>query len=167
MASRKTSTRNAHPRACRGFTFFEVLIVIGLLTIVGSLGLLVSMDSYRSSGFYADRNLLVAALQRARAEAINNICLGACTDVNDGKAHGVHIQSESYVIFQGTSYSAGDPVNAVFPAHTTLTESSLSDVVFSPLTATTSTTGDITLSDNAGHTSTITIGSEGQITWTR
>ena len=80
----------------RGFTMIEILVVIGLFAIAGGFALWVSMESYRGSSFFADRDMFVAVLQRARAEAVNNVCLGAgCTD---GKPHGVHIQSDAYIL---------------------------------------------------------------------
>ena len=147
----------------RGFTFFEVLIVMGILVIVGGFALFVSMETYRGSNFRSDRNLLVATLQRARAEAMNNICTGTCTD---GEPHGVHVQSDAYIIFQGSSYNANDSNNAPFDSNTIVTKTPSSlDVVFSQLSGTT-TPVMITLSDSAGHVSTTTISSGGQITWT-
>ena len=167
MESRKTFIPKHLIPAKRAFTLIEVMVVIGLFFIVGGLGLLISMDSYRSSSFYADRNLLVATLQRARAEAIHNVCLGTCTGINnDGKAHGVHILSDKYVIFQGTAYSSSDPLNAEFSANPGFVHGGLTDVLFTQLSGTTTNTGDIVLSDKAGHVSTTTIGSEGQISWT-
>lgn len=157
MASHKASTR-------KGFTLVEILVVVAMFTIVGGIGLLVSMDSYRGSSFYADRNLFVATLERARAEAIHNICFGTCID---GKPHGVHIASGTYTVFQGISYAARDAtLDATFSANSSFTHTGLTDVVFTQLSGTTTNVGDITLSDKANHVSTTTIGSEGQITWT-
>ena len=80
-----------------GFTLMEVLLVIGMFVILAGFGLFVSMETYRGSNYHSDRSLLIAVLERARAEAINNICSGgSCAD---GAAHGVHIQSDKYILF--------------------------------------------------------------------
>lgn len=155
MTSRQKSSQ-------RGFTFFEALVVMGIFAIVGGVALFVSMDTYRASSFSSDRNTLVAALQHARAQAMNNMCFGTCVD---GKPHGVHIQSDSYVIFQGDAYHADDPQNAAFDSRTSIIKHPATlDIVFSQLSGTTTPTS-ITLTEG-GRSSVITIGSEGRISWT-
>ena len=145
-----------------GFTFLEILVVMGMFALVAGFALFVSMETYRGSNFRSDRDLLVAALQRARAEAMNNICLGTCAD---GKPHGVHIQSDKYVVFQGSVYDSSDANNAAFQSTVTSTKTPATlDIIFSQLSGTTTATA-VTLT-GSGHTSVISIGSEGQITWT-
>jgi len=148
-------------------TFFEVIVVMGIFAMVGGFALFVSMETYRGSSFHSDRNLLVATLQRARAQAINNICLGTCTD---GKKHGVAIRPteypDSYVIFQTSNdYAARDvPQDAPFEASPISGQTGDSEIVFEYLSGN-SNPASITLTGE-GHTSVITIGAEGQITWT-
>ena len=146
-----------------GFTFIELLTVLGIVAITCGFALFVSIDTFHGTNFRSDRSVLAAILQRARAQAMNNICVGICTD---GKPHGVHIDSRHYVLFQGDTYDYNDPQNAVFEASPGTSHAGMSDIVFSQLSATTSTVGNITLTDQEGHSSTITIGSEGQIAWT-
>ena len=144
----------------RGFTLFEVLIVIGLFTLLGGLALFMSMDSYRGSSFRSDRDLLVSLLQHARARAMNNMCIGTCTD---GKPHGVRVEPDRYVVFQGPGYSPSDPENAVFPANPSISRTGM-NVVFSQLSATTTATS--TTLTGGGRASVISISADGQITWT-
>jgi Tfp pilus assembly protein FimT len=145
----------------------EVLTVIALLAIISAIGLLISFDTYRGSSFRSDRNLLIASLERARAEAISNVCLGSgCTNAYP---HGVHIQSDKYVIFQGSAYNSGDANNAPFAANTVITKTPSSgplplDIVFSALSGT--TTGSIITLSDPSHSSIITVTTEGRITWT-
>lgn len=153
----------------RGFTLIEVLIVIGMLAIVGGMGLVVSMDSFRNYSLKDERDVVVSALQKARSQSINNMCFGpGCTD---GKAHGVKILAGQYVIFQGASYAtrnvALDEVQSSVYAAATAT--GLNEVVFAPLSGNATTlpagTWTLTVADGAGN-SVITIGAEGQIRWT-
>ena len=153
----------------RGFSMLEILVVLGMFTIVAGFGLLVSMETYRGSNFHSDRDLLVSLLQRARAQSINNLCSGStCAD---GKPHGVHIDAANYayVLFQGSTYIPGDPLNSSFDSDRSSSRDILplgvSDVIFSQLTGTTSSVISITLTGGA-RTSTISISPEGQITWT-
>jgi prepilin-type N-terminal cleavage/methylation domain-containing protein len=149
-----------------GFTMLEVLVVMGIFTLASGFALFVSSETYRGSNFRTDRDLLVTALQRARAQAVNNVCLEPCAD-NDGKPHGVHIESDTYVLFQdnGSGYDAGDSQNAVFASNTTVAKSPTSlDVIFEQLSGE-STSATMTLT-GGGKTSVITISEEGQISWT-
>jgi prepilin-type N-terminal cleavage/methylation domain-containing protein len=147
-----------------GMTLIEILIVLGLMTILGSLTLCVSFGTYRDSSYHTDRAQLISALQHARAESIDDICDGAyCVS---GMPHGVFIQSDAYVIFQGANYTSRDPaIDAVIDANPAITHSGLSEVVFATSSGDVSTTGTIVLTDMSGHASTTTIGGDGQVTW--
>ena len=157
MALRKICTPE------KGFTQIELIVVIGLFAIVAGFALIMSMDDYRAASYRSERDMAIAVLQRARSEALAGLCLGSCTD---GKPHGVHVQSGQYVIFQGTSFVAGDPLNEVIVMRDkAVSITGAADVVFSLLSAT-ATPATLTFGDGLGHTSTISVGSEGQITWT-
>ena len=159
MGSRKTSTSSP------GFTLIEMLVVMGLLVILASLGLLVSMETYRGSSFRNERDTVVSILQKARSQAVSNVCLGS--PCPDGAPHGVHVQNDKYVIFQGTTYSSGSSLNEIIKPRISTTQiTETTDIVFAQLSGSVTTPGTITVSDNTGHSSVITINSEGQIIWT-
>ncbi len=160
MASLKIYTGN---RFNGGFTLIEILVVIGMLSIVGGLSLVMTLDTYRAYFFKNDRDILVSALHKARSQSINNMCLGACTG---GKPHGVHIESGNYTIFQGITYSASDPINEKLGGgNAATTVSGLTDVVFTPLTGAVATPGSMVVTDTSGRTTTITVNVEGRIDW--
>ena len=133
MASRKICTPN-------GFTLIEVVIVMALVVLVAGFGLFVSMESYRGYSFRTERDNLIGTLQEARSEAVNNMCFGAsCTD---GRAHGVHIGVNQYVLFQGESYASRDAsADEVITARyngLAAEAPSFTDIVFSRLAGTSS-----------------------------
>ena len=154
-----------HSRGKAGITLVEILIVIALFAFVGGSALIISMDSYRGFSFRNERDVIISALQKARSQAINNMCFGAsCTD---GKAHGLHVASPNLTLFQGGSYSVADPLNEVISANNnSAVLSGLTDVVFAQLSGDVASPGTITVTDTSLHTSSITINSEGRITWT-
>lgn len=153
------STKNS-----AGFTIIEILVVMGLLAMVAGLTMVININDYRGYLFRGDRDVVVNVLERARSQAINNVCLGAtCTG---GMPHGVHVQASQVVLFQGATYSAGAATNQVFPFNGGAQAAGLSDVVFTQLSGDAAPTGTISLSDTLGHSSVITVNSEGQITWT-
>lgn len=150
-----------------GFTLLEVLVVIGIMTMLGGFALIVSMDVYRGFAFRTERDMLVSVLYKARNQSMSNVCLGAgCID---GSPHGVYVSTGQYVIFQGTSYAtrdtAVDEVIVASNAAASIAPHSLSEVVFTQLSGIASPVGTIGLIDTAGHVSTTTINSEGQISW--
>ena len=128
------------------------------------------MDSYRGHSFRSERDVLVSVLQKARSQAVSNMCFGAgCTD---GKQHGVHIESNQYTIFQGATWAARDPaVDEVTAIQSkTITAVGFTDVVFAELSGTAAFTPagatSTTLTDTAGKdTSIISITPEGRICW--
>jgi prepilin-type N-terminal cleavage/methylation domain-containing protein len=149
----------------KGFTLLEVMVVIAFVAIMGTVGAYFGIDALRGHAFHADRDVLVSVLQHARSQSIGNICLGAtCTD---GKPHGVAIQADKFITFQGASYATRDAdVDADVSADPNIAHGgSVSEIVFTRLSATT-TGGTISLTDVTGRTSVITISTEGQIIWT-
>ena len=167
MASRRISTTNA-----RGFTLLEVLVVMGLLIVVAGFGLIVSFDDYRGFNFRNERDIIVNVIQKARGQAINNMCYGAgCTD---GKPHGVYFGTAGkYIIFQGASYdathlSADAQQDEVIDAKDGAAAlSGMTSATFNRLRADATTVGGTALTvTQSGRTSVITIEPEGRVWWT-
>ena len=160
MALRRTFTPNLR----RGFSLIEIIVVMSLFIAVAGMGLFVSMDSYRGFMFRSERDSVVSLLNKARSQALNNMCFGATC--SGGKAHGVHFAAGQYTIFQGYTYAGRDVASDEVVAARDLAASvtPLTDIVFSPLAATTSS-GTFTVTQDS-HSSVITVGTEGQIQWT-
>ncbi len=164
MASRRASIT-------KGFTLIEVLIVIGLLAIIGGFSAVATLDNYRMSAFRDERKTLVTALQKARAEALNNI---------DQKAHGVAVlpsdHPSDYVIFEGDDYATADhDKDQLIPSSYSveLEAGSVQEVKFAQLSAVASCDGvvcdgvaGITLHDPVRDTSVaVTVNREGRVDW--
>lgn len=163
MASRRTWAT----KISRGFSLIEILVVIGLLTIVGGFGAVVSLDGLGSSYFTNDKDSVITVLQKARSRAVSNMCFGGCTD---GSAHGVHFDhgTNTYILFQGTEYSASDPHNETATLNPGTTLAGVTDVVFEKLSGSASTSpgSSLTITDSAGRTTQIDFNLEGRISWT-
>lgn len=151
-----------------GFTLIEVLIVLGIFSVLGGIGVFASLDTYRGYAFRSERDTLVSLLAKARSESMSNICLGAgCVG---GKTHGVLVTADEYILFQGISSTmrnqdVDERVPIVYRG-LMVASSSLVEVVFSQLSGDVAATGTITLIDAVGHNSVIGISQEGRISWT-
>jgi len=141
-----------------GFTLTEILVVMGLLAIFASFSMFISMDFYRSFSFRAEKNIAVSVLMKARSKALANV---------GEKTHGVHFESNKYVLFQGTPYDPGDSNNEDIFINPTVSTSGLIEVTFDQLTGrTTLTPPATTLTIISGVKSVvITINEEGRIEW--
>jgi Tfp pilus assembly protein FimT len=151
----------------RGFTILEVLIVASLAIIIMALGLAMSMDAFRGFSFRNDRDAAVAALQRARTQAVNNVCLGLVCD--DGKKHGIEFDAgkKEFTVFQGDDYASRDTAvdeTIKFESSATYVDpsSTIFDIVFDQLSGN-ATAGKLILKDTAGREAAIEINSVGQI----
>ena len=142
----------------RGLTLIEVLVTLGLLGIIASLGLFATLGEYRGDTLRSERDTFVALLTRARAHAMNNIA---------GVPHGFCVDANDYVVFAGTfSQSAIEeyqPLSRVvarsgFPAC-----GSGSEILFTQLSGTTTQT-TLTLLQN-GQTLTVSVNGEGMVGW--
>ncbi len=160
-----------------GFTLVEILVVMGILAIIASLGLFFSMENYRSSSFRNERDLLVSALEHSRAQSVNNVCFGATCP--DGKSHGVHffpkgdINANTFVIFQGDNFVSNDPFNEIINFDNKavyVDTTSTIDIIFNRLSGDLmvlngETEKNVVLKDDAMNISTININLEGRIDW--
>jgi len=147
----------------KGFTLVEIIIALGLMSIVVALGLFASFDLFRGSSLASERDVIVSILQRARSESLNNI---------NQTRHGVHFTGVKpnlkYVLFecnpapQCSSYTPSS-ADATTTSSYGFSITTPADIIFAQLTGT-STDATITMADGRS-TSTITINSEGRINW--
>lgn len=140
-------------RPARGFTLIELLIVIALVTLMIGLGLFVSIDTYHATLARSERDVIAGLLARARSSSMANI---------DDTAWGVCYIAPNYIVFRGTSCTAGTSTNEPTPAASDAVITGFaSAIVFTQLSGTT-TGGTITIVQQ-GKTSTITVNHEGAI----
>lgn len=152
----------------RGITLIEIMMVIGILSIIATFSLSTNLDDFHRYSFRDDRDLIIGSLQKTRSRAINNICLGVCLD---GESHGVHFESGKLIVFQGTNFSTRNTsLDETFPLNPNINLTGVNEVVFSQLSGDATTTPinvwHLHMTNNMQNDSTININDEGQITWT-
>lgn len=139
-----------------GFTLVEIVIVVAILAVVLGLGYFVGFDFYKNYALHSEKDILISVLRKARSQALNNV--GAT-------AHGVYIGDSSYTIFYGPSFvSRNSQYDENIRKAPGISLSGLNEVVFAPLTATSTASSTIILSNNQ-NSFFIDINYEGRINW--
>ena len=76
-----------------GFTLIEILVVLGISAILAGMGLVFTLDFYKSYAFNSERDLVISLVQKARARSMSNI---------NQTSYGVCITNSNYILFNGT-----------------------------------------------------------------
>lgn len=141
------------PNNSQGFTLVEVAVVMAIFGFLVAMGLFFDFSLYRGSSFHSDVDIFASVLQRARSRAINNI--------NESR-HGVFIDSDKYVLFQGSSYGLEPGFDQPISRNGGLVFGGPSEIIFDQLSGDSNFEGDIIISGN-GKTATVTMNNEGLI----
>lgn len=147
----------------KGFTLVETLVVIAILTIIGTITPVLGMNGIRSESFSSEIDKLATLLQKARLQAQNNL---------NQSNHGLLIDTENqkhYILFEGVSYAQSDKSkNAEFKIEypIQISESSYKEIIFEKNSGRTTNYGYLIITDTeSGKVSRIKINYEGQISW--
>lgn len=144
----------------RGFTFVEILVVIALIALIGTISLLAFRNIYRASAARSATSEIVSALRDARSST-----MGSTNDT----VYGVRVGTSSVTRFVGGSYTPGAASNTVyaFEAGVTATGTLVrngTNIVFARLTGEPNATGTLYVRDiDNRNTTTITIQATGLI----
>ncbi len=149
----------------RGFTFIELILVLGLVGILAAFSMVMSMSTLSRSRVLETRDLFVTLLlQNARSEALANI---------DARSHGVYIDNHChrFIRFADTAYTppsdcAHDHEEIPYSTERiSITNTGGDIVIFEQLSGNVITgAGTITLT-NGAETLDITLRTSGQIDW--
>lgn len=141
----------------RGFTLVELLLSVGIIALLAGLSAPVYVSFQTRNDLEVTSQSIVEMLRRAQTYA---------RGVNGDSQWGVAIQSSTAILFKGATYATRD---ATYDETQTISPSTavsgLSEIVFSKLDATPSTTGTITLTANTNDTRTITINGKGMVSY--
>ncbi len=84
-------------RSSEGFTILEVVMVIGILSLIFLIGVPLTFDFYIDYQLVAERDNFIAIAQQARDAAMAG---------EGGTDHGVYVTGDGYVLFEGESYAS-------------------------------------------------------------
>ena len=141
----------------KGFTLLEVLLSIGLITVLAGL----SLPVYQALQNRNDLDIATVTVAQTlrRAQLLSQAVDG---DTNCG----IKLQSGSVTLFKGTSYAARDAsFDEVFDVPTSITQSGVGEVVFAKFTGMPQTTGTITLTSSTNEVRNLILNAKGTITY--
>lgn len=146
-----------------GFTVIEVLVVVGIFGILAAIGLIFSMDFFRTYGASSELNNAVSVLSKARARSLANI---------HEHQHGVCVDAanQTYILFQGDGpdldYSSRLPdLDEAVPSGSS-PATCPNEIVFSQLSGNTNCLTDCVVSlNNYSIAKEVRVNSQGAILW--
>jgi len=140
----------------KGFTFFEILIVLSILGLFLSAGFVFNYSFYQAFLLEGERELLLNLLNKARLEALDNLY---------GLPRGVYFADDYYLVFSGSNYNSRNPAyDQIYPRAKIKINSPFSEVVFNNFSATSSASGTIELIEGS-KIKKIQINNEGLLEW--
>lgn len=142
--------------AKRGFTFVEILVVLGVIGLLTGLAIPFYQTFYIDSQLDNTTSELIQTLRRAQLKAMAS---------EDDQTFGVHLEQRRFVLFKGSTYNPSDSYNEVnqLPNTLTLTSGVGPNVVFNQLKGTTTNIGNITISSVNNRSQIISINEVGRI----
>ncbi len=142
-----------------GFTMIELLVVMGMLTIIAGM----SMPFFQSFQASTDATTYATTFQhmarRAQQQAFARL---------ESSSWGIFFDDahKKYVLFKGSSYAGRDTSyddERTYPPAFTMTTSFGNELIFSAGTGATSASGTVQIVDPNGVTRTVTIGTNGLV----
>lgn len=125
-----------------GFTLIELSLSLGLIAIILGMGLLYTENSQARADFNTQVSVLVSYLRLAQSNTIAGLGNGT---------HGIHLTSDSYTIFTGSSYVPDSPANHELPLPPTVVIDDIAlngggnDIIFTAPSGETNTYGSFRL----------------------
>lgn len=134
---------------CDGFTFVEVLVIVGILSLLVGLGLSSYFIFYSKSSIDSVAKNIVNVLRLAQTKTLAS---------ERALNFGIHFENDKYVLFEGLTYYSTSTTNQVFNLSGDIEISNINlingpDVVFEKVTGKVLNFGEITIFDKKNYLS--------------
>lgn len=100
-----------------GYTFPEIIVVVGILAVLFAIGSVGLLRVERRPQLTTTANKLIADIKQQQLKAM----VGEVDSTGSRSPYGIFFTLTSYVLFRGTSYNPGDTANAPVDVNSTLT----------------------------------------------
>jgi len=139
-----------------GFTIIELLLVIGIITIIGAVFLPVSVDYQQRNDLDVSQTTFAQSIRRAQQLSISG----------EGDSQwGVTMTTGNITIYKGNSYSTRDTnYDEIYGISTAITNSGQNEYNFTKTTGSTITTGTITMV-NGNYQKTVSVNAKGIVNY--
>ncbi len=139
----------------RGFTLIEILLSVALIAMLAGLSLPLYASFQNRNQLDLNTTAVVEMLRRAQLYS---------RSVNGDSQWGVNIQAGAVTLFKGSSFASRD---TSYDEALSLSESTsgLSEIVYSKLSGTPNTTGNIVLTSVNNETRTVAINAKGTVSY--
>jgi prepilin-type N-terminal cleavage/methylation domain-containing protein len=153
----------------RGYTLVELLIVVGVMSILFGTVLFHLTQTSRRVTLSGMGESLIADIKLQQTNAMSKDALGGVSP----QGYGIHFEGDRYIMFRGSTYSASDPTNitTTLDPHVRIETITFpnNNLIFAPLSGEVigfaSASSSITLREADGsETNTISLNSYGVIT---
>jgi prepilin-type N-terminal cleavage/methylation domain-containing protein len=146
---------SVNQKSGKGFTIIEIIVVLGIMTVVFGMGSILFFDSIQRSVSKNEATLVATLLTGQRTKALSNV---------NQHSFGLKVEPSAYTTFEGSSFLAGTNMLSVAKG-SAITTSGDTEVVFNQLTGNNSA-GLLTINITDGaKTVPIAINSEGRVDW--
>lgn len=140
-----------------GFTLLEALLSVVIISMLAGISLPVYESFVRRNDLGLTAQNITFMLRRAQTYS---------RAVSSDSTWGVRVQAPTVTLFQGATYATRVPAfDETLSIPSSITPSGLSEINFSKMNATPSTTGTITLFSTTNDSKTITINSKGMVNY--
>ena len=137
-----------------GFTLLEILLALGIISILLAMIVPVSLDFYKSQELETQTQFLIQTLREAQSKSMS---------VELDSPFGVYVGNQSFILFKGNSYAGRDvQYDEIFDFPKIISLSGISEIVFSKSEGKPNIIGNIILSSNS-NVETININEMGRI----
>jgi len=141
-----------------GFSIVEILVVIAIMGIILTIAVMSFSAARSKKQLEITVDSISAKLEEAKANAVSG---------KGGLSYGMNFTSTSYTLFSGDTFNPNSVTNSssTVPVGITVTRNISgggSDIVFSRMTGTPQTTGNIVITGTSG-VATVTVGTLGDI----
>lgn len=147
----------------KGFTFLEIMVVIVLMTIALGFGLLYSQTAQVRTNLSGEVARFVSYVRLAQSDAAAG---------KNNTAHGIHLSTNAYTVFEGTTYDQNASTNYTVTLPGTITIQNItvngggSDLVFTQPYGATTTFGTLDFTAaQINTTKTITVTQPGTVNY--
>lgn len=99
--------KNHHQGTQAGFTLVELLVVLGIISVLFALSVINLGQAQTTTSLISVTNKMLADIKSQQLLAMT----GGTGSTSSQQPQGVYVQSGSYTLFAGASYSGSDPNN--------------------------------------------------------